>query len=61
MHTKFCSKNQEGRQHSEDLGVDEKIIMKLILGWKDVDWINLAQDRDPWRAVVNTVMNFLVP
>jgi hypothetical protein len=24
-------------------------------GWEDVDWMNLDQDRDQWRAVVNTV------
>jgi hypothetical protein len=26
-----------------------------------VDWIDLAQDRDQWRALVNTAMNLLVP
>jgi hypothetical protein len=26
------------------------------IGWGSVDWIRLAQDRDRWRALVNTVM-----
>jgi hypothetical protein len=31
------------------------------VGWGDVDWIGLAQDRNRWRAVVNSVMNLRVP
>jgi hypothetical protein len=29
--------------------------------WDGMDWIDLAQYRDQWRALVNTVMNFQIP
>jgi hypothetical protein len=36
--------------------------MDLVeMGWGDVDWIGLAQDKDRWRAVVNAVMNLRAP
>jgi hypothetical protein len=31
------------------------------IGWCVMDWIDLAQDRGQWRALVNTVMNLWVP
>jgi hypothetical protein len=36
--------------------------MDLIeMGWDGVEWIDLAEDRDQWRALVNKVMNLRVP
>jgi hypothetical protein len=31
------------------------------LGWGDVDWIGLDQDRNRWRALANALMNLRVP
>jgi hypothetical protein len=37
-----------------------KVDLREII-WDDVDWIDMAQDRDQWRALVNTVLNLQVP
>jgi hypothetical protein len=38
------------------------IKMDLVeVGWGDVDWIGLAQNRDRWRALMNSVLNLRVP
>jgi hypothetical protein len=40
----------------------DNIRMDLVeVGWGDVHWIGLAQDRDRWRALVNSVLNLRVP
>jgi hypothetical protein len=31
------------------------------IGWDGVDWIDVAQDRDQWRVLVNTIMNLRFP
>jgi len=46
MHSKFWSENLKGRDHSEDLGVDGRILLECILGKQDVQWIHLVLDRD---------------
>jgi hypothetical protein len=39
----------------------DNIKMDLRLLWGGMDWIDLAEDGDQWRALVNTVMNLRVP
>jgi hypothetical protein len=52
---KFLSENLKGRPRHR---WEDNIRLNLReTGWKGVVWIHLAQDRDRWRAVVNTIMN----
>jgi hypothetical protein len=44
------------RRWEDDIEIDLREIE-----WGAVDWIHLAQDRDHWRALVNTAMNVEVP
>jgi hypothetical protein len=44
------------RRWEDNIKMDQRQIW-----FGDVDWIHLAQDRERWRALVNTVMNLRVP
>jgi hypothetical protein len=63
--TGYCWERQKGRDHWEDQDVDGWVILKWILeierGWGVMDWNDVAQDGKNWRALVNTVINLLVP
>jgi hypothetical protein len=41
--------------------VDNIRMDPVEVGWGDVDWIGLAQDRGRWRALVNSVLSLRVP
>jgi len=41
--------------------VEDNIKMDLQVGWGDMNWFDLAQNRDRWQALVNVVMKFRVP
>jgi len=62
MHTGFWWGNLIERGLLEDTGVDGRIILKCIFRKWDggMDRIDVAQNRDRWRALVNAVMNLRV-
>jgi hypothetical protein len=63
VHTGFWRGDLREGDHLGNPGVDGGIALKWIFKkWDgDMHWIELAQDRDRWRALVNVVMNFRVP
>ena len=62
MYTGVWWGNLRERDHLEDLGEEGRITRWIFRKWVGgIDWIELAQDRDGWRAFVNAVMNLRVP
>jgi hypothetical protein len=63
VRTGFWWGNVRKRDHLEDPGVEGMIILRWNLRkWGGgMDWIDLAQDRGRWQALVNAVMNLRVP
>jgi hypothetical protein len=59
MHIGYWWESQKERDHWEDQDVGGWTILKWIL--ERLEWIDIAQDRDQWRALVNTVLNLRVP
>jgi hypothetical protein len=50
--------------HWEDPDVGRKMNFKMDLGeigWGGTDWIDLAQERDQWKVLMNMVRNLRVP
>ena len=51
------------RDPLEDLDIDGRMILRRVFRkWDgDIVWIDLAQNKDRWRALVNAVMNLQIP
>jgi hypothetical protein len=65
MHIGYWWESQKVRDHWEDLDgrrwVDNIKMNLREIRWDGMDWIDLSQDRDQWRALVNMMMNHRFP
>jgi hypothetical protein len=59
IHIGYWWEIQKERYHWEDQDVGGWGIREI--GWDDVDWIDMAQESDHWRSLVNTVLNLWLP
>jgi len=63
MHSEFWLGDLTEGEELKDLGTDRRIILKWISKkWdRGIDWSDLAQDRNRWRALVHAVMSLQFP
>jgi hypothetical protein len=64
MHIGYWWESRKEGDHWEDQDVRGWTFIKMDvreIGLDGIDWIDLAQDRDQWRALVNMLMNLRVP
>jgi hypothetical protein len=64
LHVGFWWEKPEGKGplgRPRDRLKDNIRICLREIGWDSMDWIHLAQHREEWMALVNTIMNLRVP
>jgi hypothetical protein len=64
MHIEYWWESQNGKRpqgRPKCRWVDNNKIDLREIGWEGINWIDLAEDRDQWRAFVNIVMHLRVP